>query len=406
MHLNGATTGLIHLDTLILFSVFAASFVAAIVIKLTHPIHGRWTGDFEDSGVQKHHQGNPPRIGLLPLLAGCGIGVYGLNTSPRIDANDAGALLILLLLCTAPAATFGLLEDVTKNVRARWRLLAPMAGVLLGVVLLGAVIPTLGIPGLNALVQWWPAALLITVLMVVGFTHAMNLVDGLNGLASGLALMMLGATAYAAHHVGDMPLFELCGVLAIAVLGFMAINFPRGLMFLGDGGAYFLGFILAQIWILLLVRNPGAVSPWFVMAVAFHPTMETIYSILRRKFLRARSRNATAPDRLHLHTLVFRRRVRPLVKQLPWAETWVANAGAAVMVLLLAGVPILAACARPESHWWNGFIFAVAIVLYLAQFRDMAQMRGFALLRWIKASRQRSQEAALGAASAFDGQQS
>jgi UDP-GlcNAc:undecaprenyl-phosphate/decaprenyl-phosphate GlcNAc-1-phosphate transferase len=216
--------------------------------------------------------------------------------------------------------------------------------------------------------------------------------------------MMLGATAYAAHHVGDQALFQVCGVLAVAVLGFLAINFPRGLMFLGDGGAYFLGFVLAQIWVLLLVRNPGEVSPWFVMAVAFHPTMETIYSILRRKFLRARRRNATAPDRLHLHTLVFRRRVRPLLKQWPWAEAWVANAGASLGVLFFAAVPILAACLRPDSHLWGIFILLVAIVIFLAQFRDMAQFRGFALLRWVKQSRRHSRAPVLGQASAFDGQ--
>jgi UDP-GlcNAc:undecaprenyl-phosphate/decaprenyl-phosphate GlcNAc-1-phosphate transferase len=392
------------LDTLHLFSVFAASFAAAILIKLTHSIHGRWTGDFADSGVQKHHEGNPPRVGLLPLLAGSGVGVLGLQQSQLIDANDAGALLALLLLCAAPAAALGLLEDVTKKVRARWRLLAPMIGVCLGAAVMGALIPTLGIPGLNLLVQWWPVALLVTILMVVGFTHAMNIVDGLNGLASGLALMMLGATAYAAHHVGDQALFQVCGVLAVAVLGFLAINFPRGLMFLGDGGAYFLGFVLAQIWVLLLVRNPGEVSPWFVMAVAFHPTMETIYSILRRKFLRARRRNATAPDRLHLHTLVFRRRVRPLLKQWPWAEAWVANAGASLGVLFFAAVPILAACLRPDSHLWGIFILLVAIVIFLAQFRDMAQFRGFALLRWVKQSRRHSRAPVLGQASAFDGQ--
>lgn len=391
------------MNTLFFFSVFLAAFSTAVLLKLSHPIHGRWTGDFQDSGVQKHHQGNPPRIGLLPLLAGCAMAAFEMAKSTDLAIAESASLLGLLLLCAAPAALCGLLEDVTKKVRARWRLLCPMLGVCLAAWLMNALIPTLGIPGLNLLVTYWPVALLVTLLMVVGFTHAMNLVDGLNGLASGLSVLMLAATAYAARHVGDMPLFYVCAVMAVAVLGFMALNFPRGLMFLGDGGAYFLGFSLAVIWILLLVRNPGEVSPWFVMAVAFHPTMETIFSILRRK-LRTRRRNATAPDRLHLHTLAFRRRWRPLVNQFVWADGWVANAGASVSVLFFATVPVLGACLHPASSAWGLFMIVMGIVVYLAQFTGVVRFRGYALLRWVKAQRQRVAPRHVGAASAFDGQ--
>lgn len=140
----------------------------------------------------------------------------------------------------------------------------------------------------------------------------MNIVDGLNGLASGLAMTMLAVTAAAAFRVDDSAVMVIALSLLGSIGGFYAFNFPSGRLFLGDGGAYFLGFVLVELWILLVMRNPGEVSPSFIVALAAHPTIETIFSIVRRRILRHRPRNATAPDRLHLPTLILRRRSRPL----------------------------------------------------------------------------------------------
>jgi UDP-N-acetylmuramyl pentapeptide phosphotransferase/UDP-N-acetylglucosamine-1-phosphate transferase len=91
------------------------------------------------------------------------------------------------------------------------------------------------------------------------------------------------------------------------VLGFFIWNFPAGLIFLGDGGAYFLGFYVAEVAILLLHRNPG-VSPLFPLLVVIYPAFETVFSIYRRKFLRAMP--PSVPDGIHLHSLIYRRVMR------------------------------------------------------------------------------------------------
>jgi hypothetical protein len=170
--------------------------------------------------------------------------------------------------------------------------------------------------------------------------------------------------------VGDSVVVNLCMVLGVAIVGFMLVNFPRGLMFLGDGAAYFIGFALVQIWMLLLARNLG-ISTWFVVAVAAHPTMETVFSMYRRRVYGRRGGAFTAADRLHLHSLVYRRRTLALVHRMPWLPRWAPNALAACMVMFIAALPMVAASVAPASSVWCACVAAASAVGYLLCFKHL-----------------------------------
>ena len=120
-------------------------------------------------------------------------------------------------------------------------------------------------------------------------------------------LMMILALAYVAFQVGDTFVFTAALITAGAVFGFFVWNFPAGLIFLGDGGAYLLGFLLGELCILLVHRN-AAVSPMFPLLLCAYPVFETIFTMYRRKFVRGVATGA--PDGIHLHTLIHRRLVR------------------------------------------------------------------------------------------------
>jgi UDP-N-acetylmuramyl pentapeptide phosphotransferase/UDP-N-acetylglucosamine-1-phosphate transferase len=95
--------------------------------------------------------------------------------------------------------------------------------------------------------------------------------------------------------------------LSIAsVAGFLLLNWPRGRIFLGDAGAYLLGFWVVEVGLLLVIRNP-TISPMAPVVVGIFPLIETLFSMYRRKFVRNHPVNH--PDALHLHTLVYRRLV-------------------------------------------------------------------------------------------------
>ncbi len=222
-------------------------------------------------------------------------------------SNPEERTLPALLLCGMPAFAAGLFEDLTMRVSPGKRLLVTAVSAGLAVGLLDAVSRPADVPGLDWLLATAMGDILITIFAVAGIANSVNIIDGFNGLASMCVVLMLGSLSYVGFQVGD-PLIGTLGLAAAgAVLGLFIWNFPAGLIFLGDGGAYFLGFLVAEIAILLLVRNPE-VSPLFPLLVCTYPVFETLFPIYRRRFLRQVL--PSMPDGIHLHSLIYRRMVR------------------------------------------------------------------------------------------------
>ena len=120
----------------------------------------------------------------------------------------------------------------------------------------------------------------------------------------------------------------------IAGLGFLLWNWPRGLIFLGDGGAYFIGYLVAVLSFLLVARHRGVVTPWYPFLLFIYPVFETLFSIWRRKVVRGASPGL--PDGLHLHQLVFRRLVRWAVGRKDAASLTLRNSLTAPYLRLLS----------------------------------------------------------------------
>ena len=286
----------------LLVSFFVAAAVTLLVIHSSRS-HAHLSADADLSGPQKFHAVAVPRIGGVGMFAGlvCCVAVAALT---RHTDWKFGALLLLSGL---PAFLAGLIEDLTKRVSPGKRLLATAASAALGMWLLGATLTRADVPGLDWIMSFTVLAWVATIFTVAGVANSVNIIDGFNGLSSMCVSLMLLTFAYVAYQVGDptLALWALAGVGA--ALGFFVWNFPAGLIFLGDGGAYFLGFYLAEIGILLIARNPE-VSPLFPLMVCIYPVFETLFSIYRRKIVR--SVPPGLPDGIHLHSLIYRRLMR------------------------------------------------------------------------------------------------
>ena len=260
--------------------------------------------DRDFSKPQKFHAVPVPRVGGLGIVLGIVAAVVAL----ALKGGAAAGPSALLLACALPAFLSGLVQDFTDTITPRGRLLATAVSAVLAFFLMDAAVTHTAIPGLDWIAGFTLGSLCLTVLAVAGIANAINIIDGFNGLASMCVVLMLAAIAYVGHQVGD-PLVSVLALAGIgAVLGFFLWNFPAGLIFLGDGGAYFLGFFVAELSLLLLQRNPGEVSPLFPLLVCIYPAFETLFSIYRRAFLRAVP--ASMPDGIHLHSLVYRRVLR------------------------------------------------------------------------------------------------
>lgn len=287
-------------------ALFVSLFTALLLIRYLH-LHQKFTGDVYTQGPQKFHIGLTPRIGGIPILLGiCAGSVFAIVQGFLLDS-----FFMILLTSAAPVFLLGLAEDLSKRVAPLWRLLASFLSAGIASIVLGASLSHIGLPGVDYILLQYPlASLAFTIIAVGGMCHSLNIIDGYNGLASGVSSMILLALGYVCFEVGDRQLLAICLVCTGAVMGFMVWNFPRGLIFAGDGGAYLLGFLIAEISVLLVARNPS-VSPWFPFTLVVYPVWETIFTMYRRKIVRGHA--AGLPDALHLHQMVFSRLVRWMV---------------------------------------------------------------------------------------------
>lgn len=272
-----------------------ASAAVAICLVLTRHLHGRFTLD-NQPGVQKLHERPTPRIGGLALVAGALVGVIFLEPS-------ASGLWALICLTAIPAFMSGLIEDITKKVGVKTRLFATIISGLLFCIFTGYAIRETAIPGVDTLLAFAPFAVLFTAFAIGGIANAINIIDGVNGLASGAVIIILLGFAVVAGNAQDPALQAICLVAAGSILGFFLLNYPMGLIFFGDAGAYTAGFVVAVIAVLLPARNPE-LSPLIGLLGLSYPVMETMVSIHRR--LVREGTNPGQPDRLHLHSLVYR----------------------------------------------------------------------------------------------------
>ena len=338
---------------LILTVAFAVSLCMTLLVVRSGKAHAHLSNDHDLSGPQKFHALPVPRIGGVGILCGMLGGAWVLwwrDPSAGLDA-------LLLMCCGLPALCAGLAEDLTKKVSAARRLMATGLSALVAVWLLDSVITRTAIPGLDWVVSMPLGAALVSVFVVAGVANSLNIIDGFNGLASMCAVLILLCLAYVGFQVDD-TLVALLALAAVgSILGFFVWNFPAGLIFLGDGGAYFLGFYIAELAILLLHRNP-TVSPMFPLLLCIYPVFETVFSIYRRRFLRAMP--PSMPDGIHLHSLIYRRVMRWAVGN-PSAEAMTRRNSMTSpylwMLCMLAAIPSV-------LFWNNTAVLAVLIVLF------------------------------------------
>jgi UDP-N-acetylmuramyl pentapeptide phosphotransferase/UDP-N-acetylglucosamine-1-phosphate transferase len=337
---------------------FGVALGTGLLLVLTKHWHGHFSLDHTE-GVQKFHTKPTPRIGGVAIVAGM---VAGWALSPA----DVKSLLGPMLLASIPAFAAGLVEDVTKRVGVLARLLATMVSGVLACLITGIALNRMGIPGVNDLLAWYPLAVFFTAFVAAGVANAINIIDGFNGLSSGAALIALAALGAIAHLEGDLTLVLLCALIAAAIGGFWVVNFPLGKLFLGDGGAYFVGFALAWIVVLLLMRNQN-VSPWAALLACGYPVIEVLYSIWRR---RRSKRAASAPDILHLHSLVKTQLILP---HFPNVHPRLRNALVSPVMWLYAGLPaLLSVVLQGAAETTLAAAFAACVLVYHLVYHRLA----------------------------------
>ena len=286
--------------------------------------HVIWSSGPKES-IQKVHLGTVPRIGGIALLCGLWFSILAIgpvHLNPLIMASTIAASIIFAV---------GFAEDITGSLRVSWRLALTFIPCAMLAYQSHIFISHLGWGPVDALLSIGLVSIAFTAFALTGVTHAINLIDGLNGLATYTCLWILGAYIGLGYLYDDHLILQICLLLLAPTLGFLVFNWPWGKCFLGDGGAYFLGFFIAWIGVLLVERHP-AISPFAPLLICGYPIIEALYSMLRRSL---EGVSSGSPDSKHLHQLVKFGVIRPWLKD-DRAQSIAPNSAAGLFMSMLS----------------------------------------------------------------------
>lgn len=322
----------------------------------------------------KSHDHNAPRLGGFAVSAGFFAGGSVLSWF----GNGGPDLFLSLSVSLMPALLIGLIEDFSQSVSTGARLLTTMVSAAIAYWLLDISLLSLGVDALDYLLTLHPAiGFGFMLIAVAGVSHAFNIIDGCNGLSSFVAMIVLSSLAAVAFQVDDTFVMCAAAVGAAAMFGFFVWNFPFGRLFMGDGGAYFTGMLIAVLSIMLVSRNPD-VSPWFPMLLVMYPVWETVYSAYRRVVIQKISPGTA--DRLHLHNLVYFRVVPRVDVTTDLVRRQVLRSSTTSAHIWLLAI----ACAIPALLFWDESqslmlccgLFALS---YVGLYRSLVRFRSVSL---------------------------
>ena len=241
--------------------------------------------------ARRVHDHPIPRLGGLAIFYGFLISILCFSpVSVQLRGILIGALIIVAM---------GIIDDV-KQLGAKIKFLVQIAVAII-VVMHGVIIKYISVPEFivaGGILPLGYFSIPITVIWIVGVTNAVNLIDGLDGLAVGISSIATFSLFFIAILAGEMEVAILTAAIAGACLGFLPYNFNPAKIFMGDTGSTFLGFILSVVCIQGLFKGYVIISfiiPFLILGL---PIFDTTFAILRRIW---NKKPIMAPDRGHLH---------------------------------------------------------------------------------------------------------
>lgn len=280
------------------FATFFIAFLVSLVLSRLVRDLGHRFNLTDASWGRKIHKGAIPRLGGLAVAPAFLLPVYALllwDNSLSEIWKEQTLYALALLVGSLGSVALGLWDDL-GHVRARYKLLGQIA-IAVTVYFLGIQIHVVKLPFIGNL-EMGVFALPVTVFWILGFMNAINLIDGVDGLCSGVVFIGSATIFFVAMSGGAVMVMLFAAALAGAVLGFLRYNFNPATIFLGDSGSYFLGFVLAAASIMGAQKANVAVAIMAPLLAMGLPIMDTLSAITRRTLS---GRPIFAPDRGHIH---------------------------------------------------------------------------------------------------------
>ncbi|HEX2779732.1 MAG TPA: MraY family glycosyltransferase [Gemmatimonadaceae bacterium] len=276
---------------------FGVAFFASLALTFVVRERARRARLFDVIDERKIHTRQIPRVGGVAIFWSVALTLFAMVILAGFDgAGLSGTQLVTVLIGGAATHLLGLWDDL-RQMPARYKFAIQVA-IAVAVFFAGVRIDTIALP-VAGQISFGPGwALLFTTFWFVGITNAFNLIDGLDGLASGAALFAL-TTMFVVAIINGQPGAALVTLaVAGATLGFLRYNFHPATIFLGDSGSLFLGFMLAGIGAISSQKGSTVVAIAIPVVSLGLPVVDTSLAIIRR-FLRGQP--IFSADRGHIH---------------------------------------------------------------------------------------------------------
>lgn len=246
------------------------------------------------SNVQRVHNGEVSRLGglLIYFYLFC---IYFLNYINQ-------QFIFNILISALPFVFVSVKEDLFYNTTPKIRLISMIISCLIFFYINPLEFPVINIPYLNDLLNFYPIQIIFFTFSIIIVMNGMNLIDGMNGLLTFTSIFQLMALILLASLNNDYELIFLLIIFIIPMILFLFFNFPFAKVFIGDTGAYFIGFVNSILVIYLFGKNEN-ISSWLAVLILFYPSFELFFSFIRKVLS---DLSPFKPDLFHLHSIIYK----------------------------------------------------------------------------------------------------
>jgi UDP-GlcNAc:undecaprenyl-phosphate/decaprenyl-phosphate GlcNAc-1-phosphate transferase len=302
-----------------LLLIFAVAFIGCVLATPVATRIALWAGAIDrPDHFRRIHKGATPRLGGLGLAFGLAIGVVLVSAAGYLDhwSGFAGwwprqwPVLVAALI----VLTVGLVDD-TRTLGPRAKLLGQALAVLVlylggvriqGFDVLGLAIdlghPSVAVDVLGRPIDVALPGLFVTMFWFLGCMNVWNLIDGMDGLASGVGLLVSATLTLVAIHNQNVGVAILASALAGSLAGFLLYNWHPACIFLGDSGSLLIGLLIGIVGVEGSFKGPSAISILFPILAMGLPISDTAMAIFRRW---VRDLPLSSADRRHVHHLLI-----------------------------------------------------------------------------------------------------
>ncbi|MBM7654738.1 glycosyltransferase family 4 protein [Neobacillus cucumis] len=277
---------------------FSSIILTPLVKKLAFKI-----GATDKPNQRKVHQKIMPRLGGLAIYISFLIGVAIIRpdaTSLLPIMNPNENIHLAIILGSIVIILTGVLDD-TKEISPKVKLFGQILASFIVVFMGDLKVEFINLP-FGGQLNFGFLSIPITMFWIIGITNAINLIDGLDGLAAGVSTIALFAISGMAFLMGNPYVMILALIAAVSSLGFLIFNFHPAKIFMGDTGALFLGYLISVLS-LLGFKNVTFISLVIPIIILGVPISDTFFAIIRRL---VNKQPLSAPDKSHLHHCLLR----------------------------------------------------------------------------------------------------